>query len=195
MNQIMINKQTMKWTVFGKLLRHVCGWSLLASASGVFIEAVLCGEGCTDGSFGLLPLYIGFLIGSVTFILIVKEAFGWLPATVATLGVAGTIATLGMVGAYYATGTEPAGYEFAWIGAIFLGIAHLFFPLSGRLAAVFWIMTGTLGMPEFYARPWGIVGSFTLFGVATAWTGLFILFGLPRSQENNRFISEEANET
>ena len=173
------NGRPVKTAVSDKLLRYICGWSLIASSLGVFIDESLC-DGCTEGSFGLVPLYLGFLIGSATFVPVLHRAVGWLPASIAALGAVGMIATLGLIGSYYATGSEPYGLEFAWIGAFLVGIAHLFLPISGRIASVFWVMIGTLGLPEVYLQPGGIASPFTLLGIATAFSGLFVLFGLPR---------------
>lgn len=102
------NGRPVKFAVSDQWLRSICGWSLIASSVGVFIDESLC-DGCTEGSFGLIPLYLGFMIGSVTFVPVLHRAVGWLPASIATLGAAGMIATLGLLGSYYATGSEPFG--------------------------------------------------------------------------------------
>ncbi len=149
-------------------LRQITGWALIAAGIGVFIDATLC-NGCTEGTFGLVPLYLGFFIGSISLVILLNKILGWLPALLAALGVAGIL---------YFMGSYPNGAE-GWIGGILVGLAFLFLPLSGRFISVLWVSVGILGFPEFHARPWDMINAFTVFGVANAITGLFILFALP----------------
>lgn len=159
-------------------LRQITGWALIAAGIGVFIDATLC-NGCTEGTFGLVPLYLGFFIGSISLVILLNKILGWLPALLAALGVAGIL---------YFMGSYPNGAE-GWIGGILVGLAFLFLPLSGRFIAVLWVAIGILGFPEFHARPWGVISAFTLFGVANAITGLFILLALPSTEATQVAIS------
>ena len=151
----------------GVVLRRITGWSLLAAAAGTFYDAFMC-DGCAQGSIGLIPLYLGFPIGAVGLVLIFWRVVGWVPALLAASGLAGIL---------FFMFSYPNGAE-GWIGAILLGIAHLFLPLSGRLASVLWVAVGILGFPEFGARSWGPIAAFTVFGAATAASGAFVLLGL-----------------
>ena len=151
-----------------RILRLITGWALLAAAAGTIFDEYACG-GCPQGSIGLIPLYIGFPIGSVGLVIIFKKVGGWISATFAAVGLAGIL---------YFMFAYPQGVN-GWIGGIFLGIAHLFLPLSGRFVSVLWVAVGILGFPGFgVMRVLTPVPVFVLFGVATAATGLFVLLGL-----------------
>lgn len=152
------------------ILRMITGWALLAAAAGTIFDAYAC-DGCSTGSIGLIPLYLGFPIGSVGLVIIFKKVAGWIPALLIALGLSGIL---------YFMFAYPNGVE-GWIGAIFIGIAHLFLPLSGRFASLFWVSVGILGFPDFPAfgvRSWGLINVFMLFGAATAVSGIFIVWGL-----------------
>jgi hypothetical protein len=153
--------------VAGKILRRITGWSLLAAAAGTFYDAFMC-DGCAQGSIGLIPLYLGFPIGAVGLVLVFWRVAGWIPALLAASGLAGILIFMF---------SYPNGAE-GWIGAILVGIAHLFLPLSGRFASVLWMAAGILGFPEFGARSWGSIAAFTVFGAATTASGAFVLLGL-----------------
>jgi hypothetical protein len=153
--------------VTGVLLRRITGWALLAAAAGIFFDAITC-DGCAEGSIGLIPLYIGFPIGAVGLVLVMRRVAGWVPAVLAAAGLAGIL---------FFMFSYPNG-AIGWIGGIFVGIAHLFLPLSGRLSSVLWVAVGILGFPEFGARSWGPIAAFTMFGAATAASGAFVLWGL-----------------
>lgn len=152
-------------------LRQITGWALIVAGIGVFVDTLLC-NGCTEGTFGLISLYLGFFIGSISFVILLNKIVGWIPALFAALGVAGIL---------YFMGSYPNGAE-GWIGGILMGLAFLFLPLSGRFISVLWVSVGILGFPEFHARPWGMINAFTVFGVANAITGLFILLALPSTE-------------
>jgi hypothetical protein len=151
----------------GRILRYITGWALLAAAAGTFFDAYAC-DGCAEGSIGLIPLYIGFPIGSVGLALVFRKVAGWVPTILAALGLWGIL---------FFMFSYPSGAE-GWVGAILLGMAHLYFPLTGRFAAVLWVATGMLGFPEFGSPSWGPIAAFTVFGAATAASGAFVLFGL-----------------
>ena len=153
--------------VAGKVMRRITGWSLLAAAAGTFYDAFMC-DGCAQGSIGLIPLYLGFPIGAVGLVLVFWRVVGWVPALLAASGLAGIL---------FFMFSYPNGAE-GWIGAILVGIAHLFLPLSGRLASVLWVAVGILGFPEFGEPSWGPIAAFTVFGAATAASGAFVLFDL-----------------
>jgi len=151
----------------GPVLRGITGWALLATAAGTFFDAFAC-DGCPDGSIGLIPLYIGFPIGSVGLVLVFRKVAGWVPTILAALGLAGIL---------FFMFSYPNGAE-GWIGAFLIGIAHLYLPLSGRFASVLWVATGMLGFPEFGSPSWGPIAAFTVFGAATAASGAFVLWRL-----------------
>jgi hypothetical protein len=148
------------------VLRYITGWALLAAAAGTFFDAYTC-DGCSQGSIGLIPLYIGFPIGSVGLVLVFRKAAGWAPALLAAIGLAGILIFM------FSYPNRAEGM----IGAILVGIAHLFFPLYGRLASVLWVSAGILGFPAFNTASWGPIDGFTMFGAATAASGAFVLWG------------------
>lgn len=155
------------------ILRYVTGWALLAAAAGTFFDAYVC-DGCAEGSIGLIPLYIGFPIGSVGLVLIFRKTEGWLSAVLAALGLAGILIFM------FSYPNNPEGM----IGAVLVGIAHLFLPLVGRFASVFWVATGILAFPAFNTASWGPIDGFTMFGVANAASGAFVLWGLRQANPN-----------
>ena len=151
-----------------RILRLVTGWALIAAAAGTIFDEYACG-GCPQGSIGLIPLYLGFSIGSVGLVIIFKKVAGWMSATFAAAGLAGIL---------YLMFAYPDGVN-GWIGGIFLGIAHLFLPLAGRFASVLWVAVGILGFPYVgMPRALAPIPVFSLFGIAIAATGLFVLLGL-----------------
>jgi len=154
-----------KWAT-GGWLRNVTGWAFLAAGMGVFWDEIACG-GCTEGSPGLIPLYLGFPIGSIGLFLIFRKRLGWLPTLITGIGLAGIL---------FFMFTYPNGAD-GWFGAVLIGVGHLFLPLSGRFAAVLWVAAGILGFPEFDAGSWGVIRAFTLFGAAAAYSGAFVLWG------------------
>ena len=121
--------------VAGVVLRRITGWSLLAASAGIIFDAVAC-DGCAKGSIGLIPLYLGFPIGSVGLVLVFRKVAGWVPTLLAAVGLAGIL---------FFMFSYPNGAE-GWIGAILVGIAHLFLPISGRFASVLWGCGGHLGL-------------------------------------------------
>lgn len=151
-----------------RLLRLITGWALIAAAAGTIFDEYACG-GCPQGSIGLIPLYLGFSIGSVGLVIIFKKVAGWMSAIFAAVGLAGIL---------YFMFAYPDGVN-GWVGGIFLGIAHLFLPLAGRFASVLWVGIGILGFPYFGMQiALAPIPVFTLFGIATAATGLFVLVSL-----------------
>jgi hypothetical protein len=162
-----------------RILRLVTGWALVAAAAGTIYDAYAC-DGCSQGSIGLIPIYLGFPIASVGLVIIFKKVGGWIAATFAAVGLAGIL---------YFMFAYPNGVN-GWIGGILLGMAHLFLPLSGRFASVLWVAVGIFGFPYFgMMRALAPVPVFLLFGVATAATGLFVLLGLKSA--NSVTIQEE----
>jgi hypothetical protein len=149
------------------LLRRITGWAWLAAAAGTFYDAFAC-DGCAGGSIGLIPLYVGFPIGAIGFVLFMWRAVGRVPAALTAAGLAGIL---------FFMFSYPNGAE-GWITAILIAIAHLFLPLAGRFATVLWVATAILGFPEFGAPQWGPITAFTMFGAATAASGAFVLWGV-----------------
>lgn len=148
-----------------RVLRLVTGAALVAAAVGIFIDEAMC-SGCPEGSIGLIPLYVGFPIGAVGFILFLYRAAGWLPSAIGAMGMAGIL---------YFMFSYPNGAD-GWIGGVLIGIAHLFLPLGGRFPSVLWVAVGILGFPAFGQHSWGVVSGFTLFGAAILTTGVFVLW-------------------
>ena len=74
----------------GRILRYITGWALLAAAAGTFFDVFAC-DGCAEGSIGLIPLYIGFPIGSVGLALVFRKVAGWVPTILAALGLGGIL--------------------------------------------------------------------------------------------------------
>lgn len=147
-------------------LRKITGWALLAASVGTFYDAY-ASYGGAQGSIGLIPLYLGFPIGSIGLVILLRHVAGWTPAILAAIGLA---PFLNFMGSY------PNGAE-GWIGLALFGFAHLFLPLTVRLASVLWIAAGILGFPEFGQGSWGLISAFTVFGAACAASGAFILWG------------------
>lgn len=160
-----------------RVLRLVTGAALVAAAVGILIDEATC-SGCPEGSIGLIPLYVGFPIGAIGFILFLYRAAGWLPSAIGGMGLAGIL---------YFMFSYPNGAD-GWIGGVLIGIAHLFLPLGGRFPSVQWVAVGILGFPAFGQHSWGVVSAFTLFGAATLTTGVFVLWpdlvGLLRRNRN-----------
>jgi len=151
----------------GRVVRLMTGCAFLVAAAGIFFDAYTCG-GCSQGSIGLIPLYIGFPIGSIGFVVVIRRAQGWMPALLAAAGLAGI---------QYFMFTYPNGSD-GWIGAILVGMASLFFPLSGRFLSVLWVAVGLLGFPKFGQHAWGVLNAYSLLGAATGSSGAYVLWVL-----------------
>lgn len=163
----------------GELVRKITGWALLASAIGTIYDSYTGPE----ASIGLIPLYIGFPIGAIGLVLIYYKLFKWAPTL---------ILSAGLYGILYFMFTYPDGVN-GWIGALLIGAAHLFLPLPGRFASIFWIMVGVLGFPEFRAYPLELfLKPYYIFGIATGYTGVFILWGL-KSEFPKKEVSGQEN--
>jgi hypothetical protein len=147
-------------------LQKITGWALLAASVGTFYDAYASSSGA-QGSIGLIPLYLGFPIGSIGLVMVIRKIAGWLPAL---------LAAAGLVGVFIFMGSYPNGAE-GWIGLVLIGFALLFLPLPGRLASVLWIAAGILGFPKFGQGSWGLISAFTVFGAACAASGAFVLWG------------------
>ena len=148
------------------ILQRMTGWALLAASVGIFYDAY-ASSGGAQGSIGLIPLYLGFPIGSIGLVILIRQVAGWTPAILAAIGLAPFL---------YFMGSYPNGAE-GWIGLVLFGFAHLFLPLTGRLASLLWIAAGILGFPEFGQGSWGLISAFTVFGAACAASGAFVLWG------------------
>ena len=86
------------------------------------------------------------------------------------------MAAIGLIGILYFMFAYSNGV-YGWIGGFFLGIASLFLPLPYRFAALAWVAVSLLGLPEFSARTWGFINAFSMFGIGTAISGVYILWG------------------
>jgi hypothetical protein len=167
------------------ILHWVTGLAWLAAAGGVLIDVyyheIYCVSCRGEGSIGLIPLYFGVPLGAIAFVLLLWRDVGRMPALLAALGAAGIL---------YFMGTYPWGAD-GWIGAILIGVAHLFLPLSGRFAAILWTIAGALGFPEFGEPTWGLISAFTVFGAALALSGAFVLWGW-RPAKDGQISAQEA---
>lgn len=131
----------------------------------------------SEGSIGLIPAYVGMVVGLVGLTLVDWQVGGLLPALLAGWGTAGTFVFWGNYPSYATAGG---------IGALALGMSMLFMPGWGRFVSALWIISGTLGIDELapITRDWGPIGGFTVAGAAFAATGAFILWGLSRDVED-----------
>lgn len=114
--------------------------------------------------------------------MVIRRALGWVPAL---------LAASGLVGILFFMFTYPNGAE-GWIGAILVGMACLFFPLTGRFIAVLWVATGLLGFPQFGQHSWGVISAYTLLGAATGSSGAYVLWGLKPATPS--FVKDQAFE-
>lgn len=125
----------------------------------------------TDGSMGLIPAYLGMVVGLLGLSLVVWRLGGSALGLVAVLGTAGTFVFWGSYPSYATAGG---------LGALLLGVAVLFLPSWARFTSPFWISSGTLGITELVVSGvnWGPISAWTLLACAFAATGAFILRGL-----------------
>ena len=148
------------------MMEKITGWAMLAAAFGILLEIVIP-RPSGEGTIGLIPLYFGFPIGAVGFVIVLWKKTGWFSAI---------IAAIGLIGILYFMGAYPNGVH-GWIGGFFLGIACSYLPLPYRFAALAWVAVSLLGLPEFNARAWGFIHAFSMFGIGTAISGAYILWG------------------
>lgn len=159
----------------GRKLRLITGWSLLVGAFGVGVDAWLSWDD-HQGSWGLIPAYMGTVVGLVGLVLVVARVAARWPAILAGLGVASTLVFWG---------SYPSNAPFGGVGSVLIGISVLWLPGWGRLASPLWVAAATFGAPQPGVR-WGPISGFTLMGVALAVTGAFLLFGLNQADESER---------
>jgi hypothetical protein len=151
---------------YWSLMKKITGWAMLAAAIGILLEIVIP-RPPGEGTIGLIPLYIGFPFGAVGFVMVMWKNNGWFAAIMAAIG---------LLGILYFMFAYPNGVH-GWIGGFFLGISSLYLPLPYRFAALTWIGVGFWGVPEIYARAWGFLDAFSMFGISTAFSGAYILWG------------------
>jgi hypothetical protein len=151
---------------YWSLMVKITGWAMLAAAFGILLEIVIP-RPPGEGTIGLIPLYIGFPIGAVGFVIVLWKKTGLFSAIIAAIGLTGIL---------YFMFAYPNGVQ-GWIGGFFLGIACLYLPLAYRFATLAWVAVSLLGLPEFYARAWGFIDAFSMFGIGTAISGAYILWG------------------
>lgn len=155
----------------GPRLRKATGGALLMGAFGVFWDAYASWAGAPDGSAGLIPAYLGMVVGLPALSLVAWRIGGPLP---------GMLAGLGTVGTFVFWGGYPSYATAGGLGALAIGVSMLFMPGWGRFTAPFWICGGTMGIAELVTpgSDWGPISGFTLIGAAFAATGAFVLWGL-----------------
>lgn len=147
--------------------QKITGWAYLAAAVGSFYDLAL-GD---SSALGLIFLILGFVIGSIGLVLVFWRTAGKVPALLAAIGLAGYLLFMF---------SYPNNAE-GWIGLVLLGAAFLYFPLAGRFISILWVAAGVLGFPAFTAEDWGLVSAYSIFSVAAAVTGAFVLWGLRAS--------------
>jgi hypothetical protein len=148
-------------------LERVTGVLLLVGAVGILVDAWLSRDSA-GGSWGLVPAYVGTTCGLVLLVVVLRRILGWPAAVVSALGVASTFV-------FWFSYPEHAAY--GGLGSLVLGAVVLWLPGWGRIAAVPWVFSGTLGLPELVweGMSWGPLSSFTTLGLALALTGAFVL--------------------
>lgn len=167
--------------MIGSRLRKVTGWALLIAAFGVFWDATevhwLGTSSLPDGSLGLIPAYLGIVVGLIGITLI-----GWRVGG----SVAGILAGVGAIGTFIFWGTYPSYATLGGLGALAIGVSMLFMPGWGRFTSPVWVVAATMGIPELAVpgRNWGPISGFTLIGAALAATGAFVLWGLAEESES-----------
>lgn len=182
----------------GRRLQLVTGRALLVAAAGMFIDAwagsatlstwlasIITPGGADNGSIGLIPAYLGSMIGMTGLLLVVYETAGMWP---------GLLAGVGVVGMFVFWGSYPDHSTIGGLGTILVGIAILFLPGWARFATPLWVASGILGITEL-VRPgvsWGPISGFTLGGAAVAVTGAFVLWSLHTEDPVERSITTGA---
>jgi hypothetical protein len=168
--------------MLGSKLQKVTGWALLIAASGVFWDAIevhwLGTSAVPDGSLGLIPAYLGIVIGLIGFVFVTWRVGGPVSGLLTALGTAGTLVFWGSYPSYASLGG---------VGALLLGVSVLFLPGWGRFSSPLWIVAGVMGTGELVRFPlpsWGPVSSFTLIGAALGVTGAFVLWGMSRDSDD-----------
>lgn len=173
----------------GRRLQLVTGWALLVAAAGMFIDAwagsatlptwlasIIMPGDADGGSIGLIPAYLGFMIGMIGLLLVVYKTAGrW----------AGSVTGVGVVWMFIFWGSYPDHSTIGGLGTVLVGIAILWLPGWARLATPLWVASGILGVTEL-VRPgvsWGPISGFTLGGAAIAVVGAFVLRGMHQPVE------------
>lgn len=163
--------------MIGSKLQKVTGWALLIGAFGVFWDAAevhwLGTSSLPDGSLGLIPAYLGIVVGLTGLALVNWRVGG---------PVAGVLVGVGAVATFVFWGSYPSLATLGGLGALAIGVSMLFMPGWGRFVSPVWVVAGTMGVPELAVpgRNWGPISGFTLIGASLALTGAFVLWGLIR---------------
>ncbi len=144
-------------------LERVTGMLLLVGAAGIVVDAWLS-RSSAGGSWGLAPAYVGTTLGLVLLVAVLRRLLGGPAAAVAALGVASTFV-------FWFSYPDHAMY--GGLGSLVIGSVVLWLPGWGRIAALPWIASGTLGLPELVweVTTWGPMSSFTMLGLALGLTG------------------------
>jgi hypothetical protein len=150
----------------GKILKDIAGWAMIAAAIGILLEVVIP-RPAGEGTIGLIPLYLGFPIGSLGLVPTIWKRDGWFPAIMTAVGLAGML---------YFLFVYPLGVR-GWAGGFFLAIGFLFLPMPYRFAALTWLAIPFLELPLLNARNSGFFDGFVMFGISTALSGIYMLIG------------------
>lgn len=161
-------------------LQVVTGWSLLVAAAGIFIDAwahrlleiwradwlaaVVSPNGPGGGNVGLVPAYLGVIVGMPALLAVLRRMIPTWAVVLAGVGV------LGMLTFW---GSYPDHATLGGLGSVLIGVALLAYPGWGRLASLLWIASGLPGVLELVepGASWGPVSGFTLLGAAIGVTG------------------------
>ena len=170
-------------------LHAFTGCALLLAALGIVVDAwanealdadsprwlvtIVAPGGPGDGTIGLIPAYLGVVVGMIGLLVVLRRA-----APVWTVVLAG----IGVIGMFAFWGSYPDRATYGGLGSILIGVALLELPSWGRAVSPIWVASGVLGVPELVEPgiSWGPVSSFTLLGAAIGVTGAFLVWG-PRS--------------
>jgi len=182
-------------------LRLITGWALLIGAAGIFIDAwaswslnsdspewlvTIVRPGLGDGSIGLIPAYLGVIVGMTGLVVVLYRIAGvWI----------GLVCGIGVLGMFTFWGSYPDHATVGGLGSILIGVAILALPNWGRFASPLLVAAGVMGVPELGASPginWGPVSAFTLLGAAIAVTGVFVLWGLKTDMQTTRSAPSSA---
>ncbi len=119
-------------------LERVSGTLLLVGSAGILIDDWLS-RNSSEGSWGLVPAYLGTTLGLVLLVPVLRRLQGGPAAALAALGVASTFV-------FWFSYPDHAMY--GGLGSLALGAVMPWLPGRGWICAVPWVASGTLGLPD-----------------------------------------------
>lgn len=147
-------------------LQTIVAWALLATFLGVVLEVILPQEN-SEGTIGLVPLYLGYPVGGLGFAWILYRRFGPLVGLNSLLGAVGILYFMGA----YVTPNANQGF----VGGFFHAISCLYLPMPYRLSSLAWLSAGIFGYPVIVALGSNLYNEFVMFGLAAGISGLYLL--------------------